>query len=387
MKYIVFCADGTWNGQDVDDDKDGLPDATNVLKAFHLLQGETTLETRRLKDESEKVLGDPERPQLVAKYLHGVGDSDNPIIKVLAGAVGAGIIGRIVRGYTFISRNYEDGDRIVILGFSRGAYTARALAGMISSVGLLDPKVMAQVPANEDDTSLKAHAYGLGVSAWLRYRENAKATQANPTLRQRLANLITTVPLRAKTVPLPDTMVTAPIHAVAVWDTVGALGVPSIGLTSERDDAFRFADDQLSANVAHGLHAVSFNEKRVSFEPTLWQPDDTRINQCWFGGAHSDVGGGYPERESGLSNIALDWMLEELTRLGVPFKPFPVEWVKNVYQEEHTPWKEGFFAAVEPVDRNWGAYPVVKHSTLTKRDTWILAGRPWPDPSDDVALA
>jgi glutathione S-transferase len=95
VKDIIFCADGTWNGQDVDKDDDGVPDATNVLKLFHLLQGETTLESRRLKDESEKVLGDSAQPKLVAKYLHGVGDSDNPIRRVAGGAFGSGLIARI----------------------------------------------------------------------------------------------------------------------------------------------------------------------------------------------------------------------------------------------------------------------------------------------------
>lgn len=386
MKYIVFCADGTWNGLDVDDDKNGEPEATNVLKTFHLLQGDTTLDSRRLKDESEKILGAPGQPQLCAKYLHGVGDSSNPISRVVGGAFGAGLIGRIVRGYTFISRNYQDGDRIVILGFSRGAYTARALAGMISSVGLLDPKTMGPASATGDGASAKAQAYRMGVSAWLRYRELAKAKQPNPSLRQRLAELITSVPLEARTAPLPDTLVAAPIYAVAVWDTVGALGIPNAGKSAEQADAFRFADDQLSTNVAHGLHAVSFDEKRASFAPTLWKSDE-RIKQYWFGGAHSDVGGGYPETESGLSNIALKWMLDELAQLGVPFKPFPAEWSLNTYQAEHRPWEDWPFALAPSVDRDWGSYQVVEHSTLMTRRKWILAGRLTPNPSDGTAWA
>ena len=76
--------------------------------------------------------------QQAAKYLHGVGDSDNFLVKALGGALGAGLITRIVRGYTYISRTYAAGDRIFIVGFSRGAYTARALAGLIAAKGLLD---------------------------------------------------------------------------------------------------------------------------------------------------------------------------------------------------------------------------------------------------------
>lgn len=386
MKDIVFCADGTWNGMEVDNDKDGVPDTTNVLKLFHLLQGETTLESRRLKDENEKILGDAAQPQLVGKYLHGVGDTGNPIKKVVGGAFGSGLIARIVRGYTFISRNYRPGDRITIVGFSRGAYTARALAGMISSVGLLDPKEFVAGADAKSEEKEKKRVYGMGVSAWLRYRENAKAKQKDLTLRQKLADLVANVPLVAKTAPLPDTMVPAPIFAVAVWDTVGALGIPNLGKTAADADAYRFADDLLSSNVAHGLHAVSFDEKRTSFAPTLWQKD-ARIQQYWFGGAHADVGGGYPASESGLSNIALKWMVEELEKLGLPFKPFPEDWVMNPHQDNHEPWKEGLFSAVPPADRVWDGFFLVEHASFSQRKTWIAAGRPAPLVVDGMAVA
>ena len=293
---------------------------------------------------------------------------------------------RIVRGYTFISRHYQDGDRIVILGFSRGAYTARALAGMISDVGLLDPQAMGEPVSDEDGGSAKEHAYRMGVSAWLRYRDHAKARQHNPGVLQRLADLVSSLPLVAKTAPLPPRMVHAPIYAVAVWDTVGALGIPNMGETAKEADAFRFANDQLSANVAYGLHAVSFDEQRASFAPTLWQADG-RIQQVWFGGAHADVGGGYPERESGLSNIALKWMLDELAQRGLPFKPWPTAWQLNTYQDGHEPWKHGVFKAVPPAQRDWGGYAVNEHTTLQQRLTWILAGRPTPDPAEGSAMA
>ena len=386
MKDIVFCADGTWNGQDVDRDDDGVPDTTNVLKLFHLLQGETTLESRRLKDESEKVLGDSARPTLIAKYLHGVGDSDSPIMKVAGGAFGSGLIARIVRGYTYVSRNYQPGDRITIVGFSRGAYTARALAGMISSVGLLDPKEMEQNETDKGKDDPRERVYGMGVSAWRRYRDNARAQQKDQTLRQKLADLVTKVPLFAKTSPLPASMVPAPLYAVAVWDTVGALGIPNMGKTAGEADAYRFADDLLSSNVAHGLHAVSYDEKRASFAPTLWQKDG-RIQQYWFAGAHSDVGGGYPAAESGLSNIALKWMVEELEKLGLPFKPFPQDWLLNPYQDGHEPWRHGLFKAVPPVDRVWEGFDLIEHATFVSRRTWISAGRPASFGAGDTVVA
>src|SRR5262245_14011041 len=151
-KQIIFCADGTWNGppdhpstSDIDGtrqtDSDISDGVTNVVKLFANLDGQVTAPTQALQNETEKELKDRGGAQLqISKYIHGVGDSKNPVLRVLGGVFGAGVIARIVRGYTFISRNYVAGDSIHILGFSRGAYTARALAGMIATVGLLNPR-------------------------------------------------------------------------------------------------------------------------------------------------------------------------------------------------------------------------------------------------------
>ena len=129
-KNIAFFSDGTWNGPGQDENADGVPDVTNVLKLYNEVVGNIALTTLRLENEQEKVLADPDGVEMqVAKYIHGVGDSGNALIKLLGGTFGAGIVQRIVRGYTFVSRNYDPGDQIFLVGFSRGAYTARALAG------------------------------------------------------------------------------------------------------------------------------------------------------------------------------------------------------------------------------------------------------------------
>src|SRR3977135_4432729 len=171
-KSIVFCADGTWNGpgdqsnaSDIDGavekDSSTRDNITNVVKLFTNLSGHVTPETLTLQNESEKVFTDSTGALLqIAKYMHGVGDSSNPIMKVIGGALGAGVMARIVRGYTFISRNYAAGDAIYIVGFSRGAYTARALAGMIATVGLLK--------AGTYDPTNKTQAYLRGFEAWLK---------------------------------------------------------------------------------------------------------------------------------------------------------------------------------------------------------------------------
>ena len=359
MKSIIFCADGTWNGADVDDDHDGVPDSTNVLKLFHLLEGETTIGSPRLKDESEKILLAEGRPVQIAKYLHGVGDSSNPLMKLLGGAFGAGLIARIVRGYTFISRNYEPGDRIFLVGFSRGAYTARALGGMISSVGLLSREKL----MFEKDKEL---AYALGVAAWRQYRDKAREQQQDRTLKQKLADLISSLPGYAR-IPLRDgDLMTAPVWAVAVWDTVGALGIPPIGGGGAGADAYRFTDDVLSGNVSHGIHAVSYDELRQSFAPTLWRTRES-VKQYSFAGAHADVGGGYPAHESDLSNIALKWMLDELTSIGLEFRAFPSDWGMRPDAPFHEPWNEPLFRLLPKGQRGWTGYDLVQHQSLRAR--------------------
>jgi hypothetical protein len=163
VKNIIFCADGTWNGPGQDEDHDRVADATNVFKLFANLDGVDAPETTRLADEQERSLTTPDGTlQQVAKYLHGVGDSDNVLVKMLGGAGGAGLVTRVVRGYTFISRNYAAGDCIFVIGFSRGAYTARALGGLIAARGLLD--------ATRIDLTEKEQAYRLGSAEWFEYR-------------------------------------------------------------------------------------------------------------------------------------------------------------------------------------------------------------------------
>ena len=160
-KNIIFCADGTWNNPNQDNDGDEIADPTNVYKLFLCLDGMDSPTALLTANEQEKELASNGLTLQIAKYIHGVGDSRNPIGRIIGGAFGAGVISRIVRGYTFISRNYEPGARIFIVGFSRGAYTARALGGLIASEGVL------AAPLTVD----KEQAYRAGAEAWYQYRQ------------------------------------------------------------------------------------------------------------------------------------------------------------------------------------------------------------------------
>ena len=304
-KNIIFCADGTWNSPGQDDDRDGLPDYTNVWRLYGDLAGEEDTLTPPAKDEHQKTLtaADGSVTQ-VARYLHGVGDSDNWLLKILGGVFGAGMLCHIVRGYLFVSRHYRPGDRIYLTGFSRGAYTARALAGMIGACGLLDA---AKVDFDDEQSAGR-----LGVAAWLRYRQHSgtPASLINRLLRQ--------LPLLFHRGLDADLLLAeVPVEAVAVWETVGALGIPRYQ-NARRLDVYQFADTRLGPRVRFGRQAIAIDEERVDFTPTCWH-DREGIVQVLFAGIHADIGGGYPAAGdgNGLSNISYRWLRDELLALGV----------------------------------------------------------------------
>ncbi len=342
-KKIVFCADGTWNGPeertgvsvtDAADEAGELSSAkvTNVVKLFANLSGQVTPETISLHDEQEKVSTcSGTGVEQVAKYIHGVGDSKNVILKVLGGVFGVGVITRIVRGYTFISRNYRAGDEIHIVGFSRGAYTARALAGTIGAVGLLD--------AEKYDPNDKARAYQLGLAAWSKAK-NIKLLGANKLtgLADHLLGLVQD--LFDHSLPDDALIPDVKMKSVAVWDTVGSMGIP-LYAGDRRLDVFRFTDSALSPMVENGFHAMALDELRIDFPVVKWD-DREGIRQVWFVGAHADVGGGYPPAESRLSDIALDWMTARLKEVDVLFSTTPayVPDLNAAVQEIHKPWEK-----------------------------------------------
>jgi uncharacterized protein (DUF2235 family) len=367
-KTLVFCADGTWNGPDQDEDKDHVPDVTNVYKLYCGLLGTAPPGTDNLKGEDERVLVVDGQVVQVAKYLHGVGDTSNVIHRIIEGIFGAGMIQRIVRGYTFLSRNYEPGDSIVIVGFSRGAYTARALAGLIVSQGLLAKRL----------TTDKAQAYNLGALAWKQYRQNSP--RHDEQLLEKLVEMLAIVQalFSGDKLRSDDLVPVESVKAVAVWDTVGALGLPDY-IKDSRADTFKFTNTILSNRVEHGFHAVALDERRIDFSPTLWSPR-AGIEQVAFAGAHADVGGGYPAKggESQLSNISLAWMADRLRSVGVQFKPdFEADHPASAGGPAHRPWNHSPFTAFGKASRAFDAQQVEEHVSVKAR---IALGPVQPDP-------
>jgi hypothetical protein len=332
-KNLLFLADGTWNGpgHDLDDDPVSAQ-PSNVLKLYHWLAGHDTLESTGLAGEAERVELDPNTgaPLQVAKYLDGVGYDHNWLAKIIGGVFGAGLVTRIVRGYTYVSRNYQAGDRITLVGFSRGAYTARALAGLILEQGLLDPAKL--------DLDDREAAYRAGCAVWASHQKRIRTG-----FLDRIEGILFDLPGFFSKPPAPGSLLPADLETVAVWDTVGAMGIPQYSGEDERLDAFRFANTQLDLRVHQGFHALSLDEQRPDFTPTLWDARD-RLTQTLFPGAHADIGGGYPMSggESGLSDGALSWMQSRLAELpngaGIHFGAPPAGIQPSAAGPAHQPW-------------------------------------------------
>ena len=335
-KNIVLCLDGTWNGPNALDKKGNLT-PTNVQKLFESLEGSAPLAAA---DEEKEILWPATSGTAVAqaaKYIHGIGDTDNALARACEGAVGLGLVARVVRGYTYLSRVYAPGDRVFIVGFSRGAYTARALAGFVVRQGLLDWRAI-QLEAGSETS------YSAGLAAWQLYKTAIYQDDGN--ILHQLAKVVTDLhdrlDLELHPAPRLQYVSGVGITAIGVWDTVGALGIPYI---VERDkspvrlDVFQFCDTALNAKVGIGLHAVAVDEQRVDFTPTLWNARDGVV-QVLFPGAHTDVGGGNPLAESGLSDGPLTWMAQQLASAGVLFAALPAATVDAI-PLQHQPWIGG----------------------------------------------
>ena len=211
--------------------------------------------------------------------------------RLLGGVFGHGLAQNARQGYRVLAELYEEGDAIFLAGFSRGAYTARTLAGFIRNSGLLRPEYL-QAPQPEDNPLLM-EAYAL-----YRSRNNGPNTQLARQFRSQYSREV-------------------PIHCIGIWDTVKALGIPLRIMERFNMLAYGFHDDQLSTIVRHGYHALAIDEHRELFKAELWSPPRGAqvIEQRWFPGAHADVGGGY--RDRCIADHSYTWIRQCLALCGL----------------------------------------------------------------------
>jgi len=237
-------------------------------------------------------------------YSQGVGTRYGE--KIRGGMLGYGIDNEIIDAYTWLIQNFAVGDEIFIFGFSRGAYTARSLSGLITKCGLLKPGAPLSIEQLYD-----------------RYRQGSAKQRIDQLLRASLPGGLTLEEqwLVRYTVPTSNKF-------VGVWDTVGSLGLAFESIR-RKVQKFRFLDTHLYRNNQLAFHALALDEHRRSFEPTFWtrtvpkgQPGATprpldQVEQRWFVGAHANVGGGYPSDL--LAQAPLKWLMDKASAAGLAF--------------------------------------------------------------------
>ena len=264
MANIVVCADGTWNRPEEDLAADHPSNVLKLARGVSPSHGET-------------------RQHVF--YDWGLGSYHH---QTTAGIAGRGIHKNIVDGYRYIVHNYAPDDRIFLFGYSRGAYTVRALCGLINNCGII----------RRTDARLITEAWKIYKSPEPGHHPNGADAQA---FRDQHSHQSRTV------------------HFVGVWDTVGALGIP-FSLMGLFDGDDEFYDNRMGANIKRARHALAIDEQRQDFEPTLWQPrDGVDLKQIWFAGCHGDIGGGHAPDPDGacISDVAFKWMLDEAANAGL----------------------------------------------------------------------
>jgi uncharacterized protein (DUF2235 family) len=221
-------------------------------------------------------------------YHDGLG-TRGPMDKVTGGAFGTGIETNIRNLYRYILYNYESDDELYFFGFSRGAFTVRTLIGFMNLVGLVEKDDDYYVP---DIYHCYEKGERPGSPAWEKAFHNTSGTRACPLIK-----------------------------FVGVWDTVGALGAPgAIGKVASwfNGNKYAYHDVGLNRHVGNAYHALAIDERRKPFTPTLFvRPPNWSgvLEQAWFPGVHSNVGGGY--RPDGLANEALHWIVSKAEALGL----------------------------------------------------------------------
>ena len=327
MKNIVICCDGT--GNEISEN------ISNVLKLYRCLR------------KTDKTV-----PHQAVFYDPGVGTLARPdpwhklrqdFNAILGLATGYGLDDNVLASYIFLASTYEEGDHIYLFGFSRGAYTVRVLAGLIHKIGLISPQQLnlagsglisyKQLPPQGQPTGVGVDPGSLSETD----DEEGPMPSAKDDNAAQFARILST---RWPT-----------IHFVGVWDTVASVIVP-------RPDRLYWPSLEELAFTLHNpsvktfRQAISIDERRCMFRLKKWEQPQTfrhnRFNQAkaepqdimqvWFAGVHADIGGGYPEKESGLSKYPLIWMIDEAVKSGLAVNPRSINQMAWGVQRKGSPF-------------------------------------------------
>jgi uncharacterized protein (DUF2235 family) len=259
-RNLVICCDGTGNQYGAKN--------SNVVKLYSALRRDSA-DQLTFYDPGVGTFSVNSPLNLVARGF----------LRLLGLAFGLGITENILDAYTFIMQNYRPGDRVYLFGFSRGAYTARAVAALIHKCGQL----------GKDNHNLLPYA--------MRIFKRELRKPIYDGFKETFARSV-------------------PIHFLGLWDTVTTVGWIW--------NPVHLQFTTFNPSVETVRHAVAIDERRAFYRQNLWSRDANTsqdVKQVWFAGVHSDVGGSYPEPESGLSKIALEWILVEAIQHGLLVDP------------------------------------------------------------------
>jgi uncharacterized protein (DUF2235 family) len=325
MRNIIICCDGT--GNEISEN------ISNVLKLYRCLRKTEKTEPRQLVYYDPGV-GTLARPD----PWHKLKQDFNTILGL---ATGYGLDDNVLAAYDFLARNYQHGDQIYLFGFSRGAYTVRVLAGLIHKIGLITPE--------------QINLAGSGLIAYKQF-----SSDEAPKLRARFKSAIEVAAGEDAVQTVFDNAaqfarITSSrwptIRFVGVWDTVASVIVPRADrfyLPSLEELAFTL----VNPSVQTFRQAISIDERRCMFRLKKWDDPQTykhnRFNdahaepqdilQVWFAGVHADIGGGYPEKESGLSKYPLLWMIDEAAKCGLQVNQATVNQLAWGVQRKGSPY-------------------------------------------------
>lgn len=303
-RNIVVCCDGT--GNEISEN------ISNVLKLYRCLR------------KTEKTT-----PRQLVFYDPGVGTLARPdpwhklkqdFSAIMGLATGYGLDDKVLQSYQFLVHTWQPGDEIYLFGFSRGAYTVRVLAGLIHKIGLIAPE--------------QANLAGSGLTSYKQFSsDNQPSIQAE--LKALTDGGVEPAPADKDDQAAQYARILSTrwptVRFVGVWDTVASVIVPRpdrLYLPSLEELAYTLQNP----SVQTFRQAISIDERRCMFRLKKWDapqvyqtnrfsktnnsaPQD--ILQVWFAGVHSDIGGGYPEKDSGLSKYPLLWMIDEAVKCGL----------------------------------------------------------------------
>ncbi|CAI6340396.1 unnamed protein product [Periconia digitata] len=320
FKRLIVACDGTWMNSDNGMHNGKLSVPSNVTRM-----------SRAIKAVSQDGI-----PQIV-NYHFGIGSSGRPLNRLISGATGEGLAENVREAYSFLANNYHVGDEIFLIGFSRGAFTARSIAGLIGEVGLLTKKGLHALPEVFEDVKGRRDPKYFPKNPDVPFPN--KPSASSPRYAQELERR-------------GLTRLDICIKAIGVWDTVGSLGTPRIGwltrvgLQSNESKEMSFYDTKLSSCIENAFQALALDERRSAFSPAVWEKPEgnqTTLRQVWFPGTHSNTGGGYDDQQ--LANITLAWMMSQLA----PFLDMRMEYLFE-QDDENAKYYKSMGEGVRP----WG---------------------------------